>query len=146
MLFKRKPSHSQSISGSEITGSQVQMAQAGENLTQSQQGNQSAQQKQGLTTTEVMAIFTKIEAAIQTTNLSQEEMKKAINYLNAAKQEAQESEPDKELVAKNLKRMGDTLKMANETTNAGKTLWETVQPMLAPLVDWLGLGKHLIGF
>jgi|GEM_PF-5554086 len=56
MLFKRKPNQSQSISGSQINGAQIQQGQAEDDLTQTQQGNQADQQNQGLSAAVVRRI------------------------------------------------------------------------------------------
>ena len=145
MVFKRKPNQSQSISGTNISGAQVQQGQAEGNLTQTQQGNQAHQQNQGLSAEDVVAILGQVEATIRSSGLPATSQDKAIAYLNAARQEAEEPEPDKDLVAKNLKRMGDTLTTANDTVTAGKTLWQTVQPMLLPVLGWLGIAAGLLG-
>lgn len=145
MLFKRKPDQSQSISGSHISGAQVQQGQAEGNLTQTQQGNQANQHNQGLSAAEVVALLSQVEATIRGSGLPAASQDKAVAYLNAAQQEAAEPEPDKDLMAKNLKRMGDTLSTANETVTAGKTLWQTVQPMLLPVLGWLGVAAGFLG-
>jgi len=106
MLFKRKPNQSQSISGSNISGAQIQQGQAAGDLTQTQQGNQANQQHPGL---RVVAILGQVEATIRGSGLPAAGQDKAIAYLNAAQQEAAEPEPDKYLMAKNLKRMGDNI-------------------------------------
>ena len=145
MLFKRKPDQSQSISGANITGAQVQQGQAGRDLTQAQQGNQAEIQNQGMTADDVVALLSQVEAMVRAAQMPEASKTKAIAYLGAAQQEATEPEPDKELVAKNLKRMGDTLTTANETVTAGKTLWQTVKPVLLPLASWLGVAASFLG-
>jgi hypothetical protein len=145
MLFKRKPDQSQSISGSQINGAQIQQGQAVGDLTQTQQGNQTDQHNQGLSAADVVTILGQVEATIRGAGLPAASQDKAIAYLNAAQQEAAEPTPDKDLMAKNLKRMGDTLSTANETVTAGKTLWQTVQPMLLPVLGWLGVATGFLG-
>ena len=145
MLFKRKPDQSQSISGSQINGAQIQHGQAAGDLTQTQQGNQTDQQNQGLNAADVVTILGQVEATIRGAGLPAASQDKAIAYLKAAQQEAAEPAPDKDLMAKNLKRMGDILSTANETVTAGKTLWQTVQPMLLPVLGWLGVAAGLLG-
>ena len=140
MLFKRKPDQSQSISGSQINGAQIQHGQAAGDLTQTQQGNQTDQQNQGLNAADVVTILGQVEATIRGAGLPAASQDKAI-----AQQEAAEPAPDKDLMAKNLKRMGDILSTANETVTAGKTLWQTVQPMLLPVLGWLGVAAGLLG-
>lgn len=144
-MSKEKPSQSQSISGAQISGSQVQLGQAEGNMAQSQQGNQAAIAEQALTATDVVKLLAEIETLVQQSALPEEEKGKATAYLTAAKQEVEQKEPDKELVAKNLKRASDTIKNASETVEAGKKLWETLQKMLPLIVTWLGVAKSLLG-
>lgn len=145
-MSKEKPSQSQSISGVHISGSQVQLGQAEGNLAQSQQDNQAEIAEQGITATDVMKLFVEIETLVRQSALPEAERGKAIAYLTAAKEEVAQEEPDKELVAKSLKRASDTIKTTSETVESGKKLWETVQKILPPVVAWLGVAKSLLGF
>jgi hypothetical protein len=145
-MSKEKPSQSQSISGVSISGSQVQLGQAEGNLVQSQQDNQATIAEQGLTATDIVKLFVEIETLVRQSALLDTEKGKAIAYLTAAKEEVEQTEPDKELVAKNLKRASDTIKTTSETVESGKKLWETVQKILPPVVAWLGVAKTLLGF
>ncbi len=145
MIFNRKPTQSQSISGANISGAQVQQGQAGRDLTQTQQGNQAEQHHQGLKAEDVVNLLVQIETTIRASNLPTDSQEKAIAYLKAAQQEAQELEPDKDLMTKNLKRMGDTISTANDTVVAGKTLWQTVQPLLLPVLGWMGVAASVLG-
>jgi hypothetical protein len=145
-MSKEKPSHSQSISGVGISGSQIQLGQAEGNLAQSQQDNQAAIEEQGITATDIVKLFVEIETLVRQSALSEAERGKAIAYLTAAKEEVEQEEPDKELVAKNLKRASDTIKTTSETVESGKKLWETIQKILPPVLVWLGVTKRLLGF
>jgi hypothetical protein len=145
MIFNRKPTQSQSISGANISGAQVQQGQAGQDLSQTQQGNQAEQHNQGLQAEDIVNLLGQIETTIRASNLPPDRQQKAIAYLNAAQQEAQEPEPDKDLMTKNLKRMGDTITTANDTMVAGKTLWQTVQPLLLPVLGWMGVAASVLG-
>lgn len=144
-MSREKPSQSQSISSSQISGSQVQLAQAEGDLSQMQQGNQATDGEQAMTAVEALGVLEKIGEMVKASGLPEAKKEEAIAYLNAAQKETQQSEPDKELVAKNLKRMGDTLKTAGDTVDAGKSLWEKVQPMFITLVGWLGVAKSFLG-
>lgn len=145
-MSREKPNQSQSISGSPISDSQVQLGQAGRGLSQVQQGNQVADSKQAMTVAEALELLDKIEKMLKGSELPKAKKEGAIAYLSAAQKEVKQPEPDKELVAKNLKRMGDTLKTASETVDAGRSLLEKVQPILASLIGWLGVAKSLLGF
>lgn len=145
-MSQEKPSQSQTISGVHISGSQVQLGQAEGNLVQSQQDNQAAIAEQEMTATDLVKLFAEIEALVQQSSLPEAEKGKAIAYLTAAKEEVEQQEPDKELVAKNLKRASDTIKTTSETVESGKKLWETIQEILPPIVTWLGVAKSLLGF
>lgn len=144
-MSREKPSQSQSISGSQISGSQVQLAQAEGDLSQVQQGDQATDSEQAITAVEVLGVLEKVGEMVKASELPEAKKEEVIAYLNAAQKEAQQTEPDKELVAKNLKRMGDTLKTAGDTVDAGKSLWEKIQPMLTTLVGWLGVAKGFLG-
>lgn len=93
-----------------------------------------------------MRLLAEIEILVQQSMLPEREKGKATAYLTSAKEEVEQKEPDKELVAKNLKRASDTIKNTSETVEAGKNLWETLQKMLPPIVTWLGVAKSLLGF
>jgi len=62
---------------------------------------------------DLVAILSQVETTIRNSGLPATSQGKAIAYLNAARQEAEEPEPDKGLMAKNLQHMGDTLTAAN---------------------------------
>ena len=143
-MSKNKPS--QSISGSQIFGSQVQIGQAEGNLTQFQQDNQSAIHEDAVTTAKVIEILGEIREIVSEAELPQASKEDAIAYLSAAQKEVRQDKPDKELVAKNLKRMGDTLKTTSDTVDAGTNLWNSLQPMITALIGWFGAAKSLIGF
>lgn len=144
-MSKDKPFQSQSINGSHLSGSQVQMGQAeGGNVTQIQQGNQ-ANVAEATTTDELMKSLELVEQLLRTARLPDTVKEEAIAYLTTAKREVKQAEPDKELVAKTLKRMGETVKTADDTVKAGKGLWETIKPILVPLIGWLGTAKSLLG-
>ncbi|NJP08924.1 MAG: hypothetical protein HC866_05090 [Leptolyngbyaceae cyanobacterium RU_5_1] len=122
------------------------MSQAEGNLTQTQQGNQEMVSRQVLTATDVVKLLSEIETLVQQSALSETDKGKAITYIAAAKEEVEQKRPDKELVAKNLKRAGDTIKTASETVEAAKKLWETIQKILPPIATWLGVARSLLGF
>jgi hypothetical protein len=144
-MSREKPSQTQSVTGSQISSSQVQLGQADGNLNQVQQGNQATDSEQAMTAVEAWEVLEKIGEVLKGSGLPETKQEEAIAYLNAAQKETQQPEPDKELVAKNLKRMGETLKAAGDTVDAGKSLWEKVQPILLTLIGWLGTAKSFLG-
>lgn len=133
---------SQSFSGSELSGG-VQVGQAGRDVVQSQQVNPTEKQ---IKSADVVELLTRIEELLQGANLAEPEKEKAVRYLNAAKEEVQQKEPDKDLAAKSLKRVTETLKNANETVEASTGLWKNVQPILTQLLGWLGVAKSFFGY
>lgn len=134
-------SQSINISGGNISG---QVAQAGRDVTQTQYQNQDGSQKQ-LTAAEVIQIIGQIEALLKNSALPDEQRNKAIIHLEAVKEEAEAEEPDKEYAAKSLQKATKVLKDTNETIDAGKNLWSSVEPILKNLLPWLGVASHLLG-
>lgn len=81
---------------------------------------------------EIVSLLAQIQDVLMNADLPQSEKEKAIAYLGAAELEVREEEPDKELVAKNLKRMTETL------TDSAKT-FDAVKSLLPQIVRLLGL-------
>lgn len=139
-----KPNQSQSLSNVTLNGGMVQLGQAGRDLQQNQSGALQTQQ-QGLTGTEVVALLEQLEAAIQKSALDSAQQEELLDYLRPAKREAAKEDPKKELVGQNLKQVSETLKTLNETTEAGKTLWQTGAEIFKTIAPWLGLASHFFG-
>jgi hypothetical protein len=143
MFWKKKPIQSQSISGTSILGSQIQMTQAGEDAIASQSGTLSAQQ-QGLSGTDVVKLLEELETFVKQSGVDAETQQKILNSVGAAKDEAKRDDADKEMVGKNLKRAGEMLESLNKGTEAGKGLWEKGQKVFGAIAPWLGsAAKHL---
>ena len=138
------PSQSQSITGTQISGSQVQMTQAEQNATATQSGSLASAQT-GLTEAEVVRLLVELESAIKAAQLPAAQETRALNYMQSAKQEVQEEEPDKDLVAKNLKRVGDALEGVDQATDTGKKLWEKGVAVFEAISPWLGPAAALLG-
>lgn len=139
---------SQSISGTQISGSQIQIGQSQYgDVVQTQGDNRSGVESTGkqLTVAEVLTLLDRLREQLQASNISPAQKEKAQKYLEVVKEEVQEKEPDKEQAAKNLKKVTDVLKAANETTTEGKKLWETVRPALGQLVLWFGVARGFFG-
>lgn len=138
----KQPSQSQSISGASITGSSVnQNLASGEgNISVTQIQSSSDSGNKGLSIQEMLELLGKLESFVQDEALSEAEKVKILRYLGAAQEEIQEEEPNKELVSASLKRMAESVKLADEALSAGQSLWGRVQPLLMPLAGWLGAG------
>jgi len=144
LFGKKQSAQSQTISNVTVNGGQLQAGQAGGNLTQSQSG-QMATQQQGLTGADVLALLEQLRGAIATTNISAEQKEEMLDYLKSAKREVGKEKPDKELVGRNLKQVGETMKTLKETTEAGKSLWQTGAEVFKAVSPWLGTAAALLG-
>ncbi|WNZ44527.1 hypothetical protein Q2T42_22265 [Leptolyngbya boryana CZ1] len=151
-MFGKKPpenpTQSQSIGGN-VTGSQVQMAQAGRDLTAVQLGD-SDDQTQGMTISEVVQLLEKLETAIKSSGVAETEQEEMLDYLDAAKKEAKKEaakkkEANKTLIGENLKQVSETMKNLQETSEAAKGLWQTGAEILKAIAPWLGVAVHFFG-
>jgi hypothetical protein len=143
MFGKKQPTQSQSMSGITVNGGVVQQAQAGGDLHQSQSGNLETSQQ--ITSAEVVRQLEILEAAVKASGLGQEPQKKLLSHLGSAKYEAAEEDGDKESVGRNLKRVSETLKAMKDSTEAGKSLWQTGQEVFKAIAPWLGVAAKFIG-
>lgn len=141
---KKQPDQAQTISNVTLNGGQLQAGQAGRDLTQSQSG-QIATQQQGLTGEEVLSLLEQLRGAIATTDISAEQKEEMLDYLKSAKREVGKEKPDKELVSRNLRQVGETMKTLKETTEAGKGLWQTGGDVLKAIAPWLGAAASFLG-
>jgi cell division protein FtsL len=139
---QERASQSFSISGGTVSG---QVAQAGGNVTQTQQINQGNAEKQ-LSVSEVVGLLIQIETILKSSPLPDTQKNKAITHLEAAKEATQEEESDKDYAAKSLQKATRILKNASETADAGQQLWQRVEPILSQLLTWLGVTSHFFGF
>ncbi|MGG6265844.1 hypothetical protein ACQ4M3_40820 [Leptolyngbya sp. AN03gr2] len=146
-MFGKKPSEnptqSQSIGGN-ITGSQVQMGQAGGDLTAVQRGN-SDDQTEGMTATEVVKLLEKLESAVKASSLSEPEQEEVLDYLKPAKREAGKENANKNLISDNLKQVSEAMIKLKETSEAGKSLWQTGAEVFQAIAPWLGVAVHFFG-
>lgn len=141
-MFSR-PSQSQSIINSPISGQNVQSS---ENSSQIQIGNQSNQNTSQISLREVIDLLAEVEKIIQASHLPIEDKNKVGAYINVTKLEVQEPNPDKSLAASNLKKASETIKSANDTVQSTKQLWTNLQPLLLQIGEWLGVAKNFFGF
>ena len=136
---EEKPSQSISISGGELSNVQIGGIAGGDmNVNQSQQIG-AGESDQELTSADVVKLIVQLEDIFRHAGLPETQTAKAIKHLETAKEEAQETEPDKEFAAKSLQRATKVLKEAGETVEAGTSLWQQVKPILKTLSPWLGV-------
>jgi hypothetical protein len=153
-MFRKKPpsepsqlqpvGQSQSLSNVSLTGGMVQLGQAGGDLQQDQSGALQTEQH-GITATEVVAKLEQLEAAIRAASLSADQQEELLDYLRPAKREATKETPQKELVGQNLKQVSETLKTLKDTTEAGKSLWQTGAEILKAIAPWVGVAAAFFG-
>jgi truncated hemoglobin YjbI len=143
-MFKKKPpTQSQSIGGS-VAGSQIQMAQAGGDITATQRGH-SDDQTQGITTADVLQLLEKLETAVKASGLNEAQQDEVLDYLKPAKREAGKEAANKNLVGENLKQVSEAMKNLKDTSEAGKSLWQTGTEVLKAIAPWLGVASHFFG-
>ncbi|MBD2358563.1 hypothetical protein H6G41_28805 [Tolypothrix sp. FACHB-123] len=138
-MSEEKSPQSFSISGGQVSNAQIG-GQAGRDLsaTQNQQINQGDNEK-SLAQADVVELIAQLEELFRNSELPEAQSSKAIKHLEAAKEEVQEKEPDKDFAAKNLQKATKVLKEANEAVTAGANIWEKVQPIITKLLPWLGV-------
>jgi predicted nucleotidyltransferase component of viral defense system len=142
-----KSPQSQSFSGNSISNSQIGIVQVQDgNVEQVQKQIQASEVSEpALTVVDIVTLLGKIEELLREPSLSLEKAEKARKYLDVVKAEVQEEEPDKDQAAKNLKKVVDVLKTANEAAESGKGLWEKAIPILGQLAGWFGIAKAVWG-
>jgi phage-related protein len=138
LFGKKQPTQSQSIGNITTNGGQVQIAQAGGDVAQAMSGENAGQQ-QGLSGADVVALLEKLQGAIAASALTPEQKEELQDYLKPTQREAAKEKPDKELMGKNLKNVGETMKNLKETTEAGKTIWATGVEVFKVVGPWVGL-------
>ncbi|NJM49053.1 MAG: hypothetical protein HC860_25190 [Alkalinema sp. RU_4_3] len=144
LFGKKQPTLSQSVGNIMANGGQVQVTQAGRDAMVSQSG-EIATQQQGLTGAEVVVLLDGLMKAIAASGLTAEQQESLQDYLKPAKREAGKAEPDKGLIGQNLKNVGETMKELKETTEAGKSLWQTGVEVFKVVGPWVGLAAGLLG-
>ena len=147
-LFGKKdaiqPTQSQSMSGVNVNGGQVQQVQAGGDATAAQQGQMQTQQ-QGLSGAEVVNLLGTLKGAIEASGIPAKDKEYLSAYLNSVTTEAGEKVPDKELMKPNLKKMAERMKVLNDTTEAGKGLWQTGLDVFKAVGPWVGVAATFFG-
>jgi len=128
------PKQSQSMSG---IGGSGQQLQAGRDAI--------ATQQQGLTGADVVALLAQLQGAIEAAAVDGLVKEELADYLKVVKREAQKESPNKELMTGNLKQVGEVMKGLKETTEAGKSLWETGGEVFTAIAPWLGVATSVFG-
>ena len=107
-------------------------------------GNNNVMNNEGIsslhvpTKVEVVNLLTQIEQLIQNSDISHIEKTKSQKYLDSAKTEVEEREPDKELVSKNLERVAKNLETVDKTLDTSKKIFEKSIPLIKKIAIWLG--------
>jgi hypothetical protein len=101
---------------------------------------------QGLSQVEVCQLLKQLTERIYKLELPAESRDEALLYLGAAKKAAEKEEPNKSLMAGNLKGATEVIQTASKTIESGKSLLTNIEPILSQLPDWLGVAKDFFGF
>ncbi len=144
-LFGKKgqaetPKQSQTMSGIGGSGQQV----AGRDVIATQQTQQATQQS-GLTGADVMKLLAQLQKAIEAAAVDSAVKEELVDCLKVVKREAQKDTPNKELMTGNLKQVGEVMKGLKETTEAGKSLWQTGGEVFTAIAPWLGVTASVFG-
>lgn len=139
-----QPGQSQSLSNVTLNGGMMQMGQTGHNQQLSQTGNLQTQQ-QGITGAEVVTLLEQLETAVKGAAIDPAQQEELLDYLRPAKREAAKEKPSKELVGQNLKQVSETIKTLEETTEAGKSLWQTSAEIFKTVAPWIGVAAAFFG-
>lgn len=97
------------------------------------------------TQAEVVELLAQIEQLIQSAELPEAVKEKAKKYVETAKIEAEEKEPDKQLISRNLERVTKNLEEADKTVDASKRIFEKIVPLVVRIVSWLGTAAAALG-
>lgn len=96
-----------------------------------------------LTTEEVIEKLEQIEQLLESSSeLPAATKNKSKRYLEAAKDEVQANQPDKDFATSNLKRIVETLKNDSAAVSSTNNLIEEVKIILKELLDWLGVPQN----
>ena len=127
-----------------ITGDNNQAVQ-GYNNQVTQQNRVDTNTGEEITQAKVIELLAELSQKILSSGLPEETKQKTLNRLSTVADDAKEPEPDKKLVAGNLKKVTETLTEASKSTEEAKKLWNNVQPILEIVGTWLGVGIKFFG-
>lgn len=94
---------------------------------------------------ELVQVLEQVDKIIRNSELSEVVKAKAIKYIETAKIEAEEEEPDKQLISKNIERVAKNLEEVDKTVDAGKRIFEKIIPLLKRIVSLLGAAAGSLG-
>jgi hypothetical protein len=148
-MFNKKPpsdqlNQSQSLQNVQITNAAVQLSQAGRDAIATQSADLN-QQQTAITAPTVVQLLEELEDAVIAAALPAPQQKKALAYLEPAKLEAAETNPDRESIAQNLKKVSEAIEGLDKATEAGKNLWEKGQAVFGAIAPWLGVAAKFFG-
>ncbi|MBF2000472.1 MAG: hypothetical protein IGS38_07110 [Synechococcales cyanobacterium M58_A2018_015] len=93
----------------------------------------------------MVALLRKLQGVIAASSLIPEQKDSLLDYLKPAKRKAEKEQPDKELIGKNLQNVSEMMKNLKETTEAGKSTWQTGVEVFQAVGPWLGMAAELLG-
>jgi hypothetical protein len=132
-MAEKEFSQSFSISGGQVGN--IQLAQVGRDFMQAHNNIQG----ELLPPSEVIKLLSEIETLLKVSELPIGITEKTIRYLEAAKDEIQIKEPDKQFAANNLKRVVKNLEEASETTEKWAEVLSRIKPVVVKLASGLGV-------
>ncbi|NEP76453.1 hypothetical protein [Okeania sp. SIO2G5] len=133
-MTKRPGSITQSNSGSMSGGLQ---AAIGSNNSQVMNSTGSTKSNE-LSQAEAVEVLEQIKVLISNSVIPEVAKGKAATYVEAAKIEAEEANPDKQLISRNLERVTKNLEEVDKTVDAGKSILSKIIPLTLKLATWLG--------
>lgn len=143
-MSRDKGSQSLHISGGQISNVQLGgIAGGDQSVSQSQQAGP-ASVEQALTPDDVAMLIDQLKILFEDSALPTIEKSKAVRSIDAAKDEVQANEPDKEFAAKSLQRATKVLQDAGETVEAGTGLWQKIKPIAETVSPWLGVATSFL--
>jgi hypothetical protein len=125
---------SQSNSGSMAGGMQAAIGNHNRQMT----SNEGTSASNVPTQAEVSELLAQMAQMIRNAELPEAVKEKVTKYIEAAKIEAEEAEPDKQLISKNLERVTKNLEEVDKTVDASKRIFEKVVPIVIKVASWLG--------
>lgn len=91
-----------------------------------------------ITQSEVAELILQIKQAIQALDIPDSAKENSIKCLDIAKLEAEEEEPDKEFVSKNLERVVKNITSLEKTLDSSQRIMTIISPLLIKIASWLG--------
>jgi len=141
MSSEQSPNQSFSISGSTFSGGvQTNGAAGGDVTRQANQGTFDTPPSQQ----EAIALLVQLEDLLQQSSLPPTDKQKAIQYLDSAREEAQEDEPDKDYALKSFQKATKVIQSAGQTIEATSLLWDNVEGIAQKLAPWFGVAAKTL--